>query len=145
MTPMEMIAGIAKGCVELEKRQNDLEQRMNAFEHDREETIKATLAYGRISFAQQKEICKAVRKRAIELCKYAGAYDTLGSRVVSAIYKAIQKYFDIPSYKDLQFNQLTEAFAIISSYEPDSRLMYAITQFYPNQPLKILNILTDDK
>ena len=145
MTPMEMIAGIAKGCVELEKRQNDLEQRMNAFEHDREETIKATLAYGRISFAQQKEICKAVRKRAIELCKYAGAYDTLGSRVVSAIYKAIQKYFDIPSYKDLQFNQLTEAFAIISSYEPDSRLMYAITQFYPNQPLKILNILTGDK
>ena|GEM_PF-960665 len=145
MTPMEMIAGIAKGCVELEKRQNDLEQRMSAFERDREETIKATLAFGRISFAQQKEISKAVRKRAIELCKYAEAYDIVGSRVVNAIYKAVQRYFDIPSYKDLCFNQLTEAFAYISAFEPEAKLMYAITQSWPKPSLGLLNKLTGNE
>lgn len=126
---------------EQEKALADIQKKLEEQETNRDEIIKATLAFGRISYSQQKEISKAVRSKAIEICRYAQTFDTVGNRIISSIYKGIQKYFDIKSYKDLCFNQLTDSFAFIADYEPEPKLLLAISQATPKPDMSFLNLL----
>lgn len=147
MTPMEMIAGIANGCVELENRTKQLEQRQTELEEklnfNRTEVISATMEFGRIGPMQRAQISKAVKLRAINLCMYAPTYEKLGKRVIASIYKALQKKFDVPSYLDLEHRHYTDALIFIECYEPDAKLRRCITDHFPKMNLNFLNLLTE--
>lgn len=147
MSPMEMIAGIANGCVELEKRTVQLEQRQAELEHklaeDREAYVMAAFEFGRIGALQRAEIQKAVKVRAIDLCEYAETYDKVGKRVINSIYKALQKKFDVPSYLDLQHQQYTDALIFIQCWQPSKDLYEAVRKTFPRANFSLLEMLTE--
>lgn len=142
MTPMEMIAGIANGCVELEKRMTQLE---NKLDEDRTTTIKETLSYGRINHTLRKEISAAVKMKSLEICRFASTFDKMGKRVMSNIYKSLQKHFNVESYNDLTFNQYTDAIIFIKLYEPDTKLSVAITKAMPKVDMSLLSSIMETK
>lgn len=129
---------------QLEQRQTDLESRVNAkLEEDREELIKNVIALGRLGSFQRAQIAKAVKKRAIELCEYAETYDKVGKRVISNIYTALQRKFDVPSYLDLQQVDYTDAMLFIECWTPDQTLQIAIYKAHPKTDLTVLNTFFD--
>ncbi len=146
MSPMEMIAGIANGCVELEKRTAQLEQRQTELEQkleaDRDAYVKAAFEFGRIGALQRSEIQKAVKVRAINLCEYAETYDKVGKRVISSIYKALQKKFGVDSYVDLQYQQYTDALIFIQCWEPTKELYDAVRKTFPKVNFDLFGMLT---
>lgn len=121
--------------IQMEQKQNALEARQEELEkklvYNRDEVIKAALAYGCIGSFHQSEIQKTVRLKAIEECRTAQAFDTVGKSVINAIYKSLQQYFDIPSYKDLRINQMTEARAFILDWVPSPELRVKIVNAIP--------------
>lgn len=140
MSAMEMIAGIANGCVELEKRMTQLE---NKLDEDRTTTIKETLSYGRINGTLRKEISTAVKMKSLEICHFASTFDKMGKRVMANIYKSLQKHFNVESYNDLTFNQYTDAIIFIKLYEPDTKLSVAITKAMPKVDMSLLSSITE--
>lgn len=129
---------------QLEQRQTDLESRVNAkLEEDREELIKNVLSFERLGSIQRAQIVKAVKKRAIEICNYAETYDKIGKRVISNIYTALQKQFDVPSYLDLRQNEYTEAMFFIECWTPGQALDLAIYKTHPKPDLTVLNTFFD--
>ncbi|MDE5563721.1 MAG: ORF6C domain-containing protein [Oscillospiraceae bacterium] len=132
--------------IQMEQKQNELEAKQaeleKALDFNQTEVIKATLAYGRIGSFQQQEIQKTVRLRAIEECHTAQAYDAVGKSVINAIYKALQQYFDIPSYKDLRINQMTEARAFILDWIPHPALRTKIVNASPKLNLDFMSVFT---
>jgi prophage antirepressor-like protein len=134
--------------ITLEQRQNELEKRVSdcetKLESDRSRTIEETFGYGRISGTLRNEISKAVKVRAIDICRYADTYDKVGKRVISSIYKAIQKKFGVSSYMDLPFNRYEDTIIFIGCYEPDAKLTVAITKATPKPDMSFLTMLSEN-
>ena len=120
----------------LEKKQEELEKKL---EFNKTEVIKAAFEYGRIGILQREEIQKAVKKRAIEICQYAETYDKVGKSVISSIYKALQKHFEISSYLDLAYNQYTDAMIFVQYFEPDQKLYLKVFHERPKPDISLLN------
>lgn len=127
----------------LEQKQTELENKLAESEKNRDEIIKATFEFGRIGELQRNEITKAVKKRAIELCRYAETYDKVGKSVISSIYKGLQKEFKVKSYLDLSYNQYTDCMIFVQYYEPDQKLDLKIMHEQPKVSMKILEMLTE--
>lgn len=127
----------------LEQKQTELENKLAESEKNRDEIIKATFEFGRIGELQRNEITKAVKKRAIELCRYAETYDKIGKSVISSIYKGLQKEFKVKSYLDLSYNQYTDCMIFVQYYEPDQKLDLKIMHEQPKASMKIFEMLTE--
>lgn len=123
----------------LEERQKQLEEKIAETEEKRSELVKAAFEFGRIGDLQRKEIAKAVKKRAIELCRYAETYDKVGKSVISSIYNALQKHFDVKSYIDISYNQYTDCMIFVQYFEPDVKLFNKIYKEAPKISLSLLN------
>ena len=130
--------------IQMEQRQNALESKQKELEQkldfNRNEVIEAALAYGCIGSFHQSEIQKTVRLKAIEECHTAQAYDAVGKSVINAIYQALQKHFDVPSYKDLRINQMTEVRAFILDWEPAPELYAKIINASPKPKFNLMDI-----
>lgn len=139
------ISPMLQYLIQMEQKQNALEAKQKELEkkldYNRDEVIKAALAYGCIGSFHQSEIQKTVRLKAIEECRTAQAFDTVGKSVINAIYKALQKYFDIPSYKDLRINQMAEARAFILDWEPSPELRVKISNASPKTAFSLMDLL----
>ena len=127
----------------LEQKQTELENKLAESEKNRDEIIKATFEFGRIGELQRNEITKAVKKRAIELCRYAETYDKVGKSVISSIYKGLQKEFKVKSYLDLSYNQYTDCMIFVQYYEPDQKLDLKIMHEQPKPSMKFFEMLTE--
>lgn len=127
----------------LEQKQTELENKLAESKKNRDEIIKATFEFGRIGELQRNEITKAVKKRAIELCRYAETYDKIGKSVISSIYKGLQKEFKVKSYLDLSYNQYTDCMIFVQYYEPDQKLDLKIMHEQPKASMKIFEMLTE--
>lgn len=127
----------------LEQKQTELENKLAESEKNRDEIIKATFEFGRIGELQRNEITKAVKKRAIELCRYAETYDKVGKSVISSIYKGLQKEFKVKSYLDLSYNQYTDCMIFIQYFFPDQKLDLKIMHEQPKPSMKIFEMLTE--
>lgn len=127
----------------LEQKQIELENKLAESEKNRDEIIKATFEFGRIGALQREEIQKAVKKRAIELCRYAETYDKVGKSVISSIYKGLQKEFKVKSYLDLSYNQYTDCMIFIQYFFPDQKLDLKIMHEQPKPSMKIFEMLTE--
>lgn len=132
--------------IQMEQRQNQLEQRQTELEQklesDRDAYVKAAFEFGRIGALQRSEIQKAVKVRAINLCEYAETYDKVGKRVISSIYKALQKKFGVDSYVDLQYQQYTDALIFIQCWEPTKELYDAVRKTFPKVNFDLFGMLT---
>lgn len=139
------ISPMLQYLIQMEQKQNALEAKQKELEkkldYNRDEVIKAALAYGCIGSFQQSEIQKTVRLKAIEECHTAQAFDTVGKSVINSIYKALQQYFDIPSYKDLRINQMAEARAFILDWEPSPELRVKISNASPKPAFSLMDLL----
>ena len=127
----------------LEQKQTELENKLAESEKNRDEIIKATFEFGRIGELQRNEITKAVKKRAIELCRYAETYDKVGKSVISSIYKGLQKEFKVKSYLDLSYNQYTDCMIFIQYFFPDQKLDLKIMHEQPKPSMKFFEMLTE--
>ncbi|MDE5753361.1 MAG: ORF6N domain-containing protein [Oscillospiraceae bacterium] len=131
--------------IQMEQRQNQLEQKQKELEakleFNKTEVIKAAFEYGRIGILQREEIQKAVKKRAIEICQYAETYDKVGKSVISSIYKALQKHFEISSYLDLAYNQYTDAMIFVQYFEPDPKLYRKVMDERPKLDMTLMDVL----
>ena len=127
----------------LEQKQTELENKLAESEKNRDEIIKATFEFGRIGELQRNEITKAVKKRAIELCRYAETYDKVGKSVISSIYKGLQKEFKVKSYLDLSYNQYTDCMIFIQYFSPDQKLDLKIMHEQPKPSMKFFEMLTE--
>ena len=127
----------------LEQKQTELENKLAESEKNRDEIIKATFEFGRIGELQRNEITKAVKKRAIELCRYAETYDKVGKSVISSIYKGLQKEFKVKSYLDLSYNQYTDCMIFIQYFFPDQKLDLKIMHEQPKTSMKFFEMLTE--
>ena len=132
--------------IQMEQRQNQLEQRQKELETmletDRDELIKAVLTFERIGGYQRKEITKAVRSRAFDICHYAEVYDKMGKRVIDNIYAALQKKFEVESYLDLTMHQFTDAIIFIQCFEPDKKLQIDIYSAVSKPDMTFFNLFT---
>lgn len=139
------ISPMLQYLIQMEQKQNALEAKQAELEkkldYNRDEVIKAALAYGCIGSFHQSEIQKTVRLKAIEECRTAQAFDTVGKSVINSIYKALQQYFDIPSYKDLRINQMAEARAFILDWMPSPELRAKITNATPKPNVRLWDML----
>ncbi len=121
---------------QLETKQQEMGDKLEQMQENRDELIKATLDFGRISYSQQMSITKAVKLRAIKCCCTAQAYSKVGKRVIASIYNALKEKFDVTSYRDLRMNQMTDALVFIEIWEPDLPLLTEIVNAGP----KLLNL-----
>lgn len=86
---------------------------------------------------QCEEITKAVKKRAIEICRYAETYDKIGKSIISSIYKALQRHFDVSS--DLAYNQYTDTMIFIQHFKPNQELYIKVLDEQPKSNLSLPN------
>ena len=140
---LQYLISLEQKTKELEQKQTELENKLAESEKNRDEIIKATFEFGRIGELQRNEITKAVKKRAIELCRYAETYDKIGKSVISSIYKGLQKEFNVKSYLDLSYNQYTDCMIFVQYYEPDQKLDLKIMHEQPKASMKIFEMLTE--
>lgn len=131
--------------IQMEQKQNALEAKQKELEQkldfNRKEVIEAALSYGCIGSFHQSEVQKTVRLKAIEECRTAQAFGTVGKSVINAIYKALQQYFGIPSYKDLRINQMAEARAFILDWMPSPELREKIAKATPKPKFNLMDLL----
>lgn len=139
------ISPMLQYLIQMEQKQNALEAKQKELEQkldfNRKEVIEAALAYGCIGSFHQSEVQKTVRLKAIEECRTAQAFDTVGKSVINAIYKALQRYFGIPSYKDLRINQMAEARAFILDWMPSPELREKIAKATPKPKFNLMDLL----
>lgn len=139
------ISPMLQYLIQMEQKQNALEAKQKELEQkldfNRKEVIEAALAYGCIGSFHQSEVQKTVRLKAIEECRTAQAFDTVGKSVINAIYKALQQYFGIPSYKDLRINQMAEARAFILDWMPSPELREKIAKATPKPKFNLMDLL----
>ena len=140
---LQYLISLEQKTKELEQKQTELENKLAESEKNRDEIIKATFEFGRIGELQRNEITKAVKKRAIELCRYAETYDKIGKSVISSIYKGLQKEFNVKSYLDLSYNQYTDCMIFVQYYEPNQKLDLKIMREQPKVSMKIFEMLTE--
>ena len=138
---LQYLISLEQKTKELENRQTELENKVADSEKNRDELIKATFEFGRIGELQRNEIVRAVKKRAIELCRYAETYEKVGKSVMHSIYKALQKEFNVNSYLDLAYNQYTNAMIFIQYFEPTQNLDLKIMHAQPKTSMKIFELL----
>ena len=139
------ISPMLQYLIQMEQKQNALEAKQKELEQkldfNRKEVIEAALSYGCIGSFHQSEVQKTVRLKAIEECRTAQAFDTVGKSVINAIYKALQQYFGIPSYKDLRINQMAEARAFILDWMPSPELREKIAKATPKPKFNLMDLL----
>ena len=138
--------------IQMEQRQNAIEQRQDKMEQDmktklevdRTELIKNVLAFESIGSFQRKEIAKAVKSRAIDIChQNIVVYDKVGKRVIDNIYNALQKKFEVESYIDLKQHQFVDAITFIQCFMPDDKLEMTVLQAFPKPDMHLFNALFD--
>lgn len=139
------ISPMLQYLIQMEQKQNAIEAKQKELEQkldfNRKEVIEAALSYGCIGSFHQSEVQKTVRLKAIEECRTAQAFDTVGKSVINAIYKALQQYFGIPSYKDLRINQMAEARAFILDWMPSPELREKIAKATPKPKFNLMDLL----
>lgn len=140
---LQYLISLEQKTKELESRQTELENKVADSEKNRDELIKATFEFGRIGELQRNEIVRAVKKRAIELCRYAETYEKVGKSVMHSIYKALQKEFNVSSYLDLAYNQYTNAMIFIQYFEPNQNLDLKIMHAQHKTSMKIFELLEE--
>ena len=115
----------------LEAKQTELENRIEEAKELKKDEIQEVLEYSRISSALAKQISKAVKTKCIQVCQFAGTYEAVGKKVESKIYKDLQKLFNVPSYKDLCYYQLNNAWSFIITWQPDVKTHAIILNNFP--------------
>ncbi|MBQ4535031.1 MAG: Rha family transcriptional regulator [Ruminococcus sp.] len=128
---------------QLEAKQQELENKIADITEMRDETIKATFNYGRIDTELQKSIVKAVKIRCIDICRTAQMYDAVHKRIESTIYSDIKKRFGVSSYKDLAYNQFSDALLFIEMWKPNAKIEKLMRENTPKPDLSILEAIVE--
>lgn len=128
---------------QLEAKQQELENKIADITEMRDETIKATFNYGRIDSELQKSIVKAVKIRCIDICRTAQMYDAVHKRIESTIYSDIKKRFEVSSYKDLAYNQFSDALLFIELWKPNAKIEKLMRENTPKPDLSILEAIVE--
>ena len=128
---------------QLEAKQQELENKIADITEMRDETIKATFNYGRINAELQKSIVKAVKIRCIDICRTAQMYDAVHKRIESTIYSDIKKRFEVSSYKDLAYNQFSDALLFIEMWKPNAKIEKLMRENTPKPDLSILEAIVE--
>ena len=127
---------------QLEKKQEELESKIADISEIRDNTIKATFEYGRISSELQKSISKTVKIRCIDICGTAQMYEAVHKSIENTIYSDIKKRFEVSSYRELAYNQFADALLFIEMWQPNSKIEKLM---YENTPKPtFLNMLMGD-
>lgn len=134
---LQYLITLEKKQNQLEKKQAELEQKIKDVENNNDETIKAAIEYGRISLALQKQLAKNIKFKVLDICKYSETYDACGKKIESRINKALQRKFNVTSYKELRYNQYVDALIFIDVWEPDINTQVVLSKAFPKPRLDI--------
>lgn len=129
---------------QLEKKQEELESKIADISEIRDNTIKATFEYGRISSELQKSISKTVKIRCIDICGTAQMYDAVHKSIENTIYSDIKKRFEVSSYRELAYNQFADALLFIEMWQPNSKIEKLMYENTPKPNMRFLNMLMGD-
>lgn len=129
---------------QLEKKQEELESKIADISEIRDNTIKATFEYGRISSELQKSISKTVKIRCIDICGTAQMYEAVHKSIENTIYSDIKKRFEVSSYRELAYNQFADALLFIEMWQPNSKIEKLMYENTPKPNMKFLNMLMGD-
>lgn len=129
---------------QLEKKQEELENKIADISEIRDNTIKATFEYGRISSELQKSISKTVKIRCIDICGTAQMYEAVHKSIENTIYSDIKKRFEVSSYRELAYNQFADALLFIEMWQPNSRIEKLMYENTPKPNMTFLNMLMGD-
>lgn len=129
---------------QLEKKQEELENKIADISEIRDNTIKATFEYGRISSELQKSISKTVKIRCIDICGTAQMYEAVHKSIENTIYSDIKKRFEVSSYRELAYNQFADALLFIEMWQPNSKIEKLMYENTPKPNMKFLNMLMGD-
>lgn len=129
---------------QLEKKQEELENKIADISEIRDNTIKATFEYGRISSELQKSISKTVKIRCIDICGTAQMYDAVHKSIENTIYSDIKKRFEVSSYRELAYNQFADALLFIEMWQPNSKIEKLMYENTPKPNMRFLNMLMGD-
>lgn len=140
---LQYLISLEKKQNELEVKQNELEAKISNIEEFSDEKVQDILSYGRISYALQKSISRAVKFQCIKICQFAGTYEAVGKKVESRIYRDLQKEFNVPSYRDLRYNQVSDVLVFVEMWEPDLQTSSLIASNLPKANFNIFSILSD--
>lgn len=129
---------------QLEKKQEELENKIADISEIRDNTIKATFEYGRISSELQKSISKTVKIRCIDICGTAQMYEAVHKSIENTIYSDIKKRFEVSSYRELAYNQFADALLFIEMWQPNSKIEKLMYENTPKPNMRFLNMLMGD-
>ena len=129
---------------QLEKKQEELESKIADISEIRDNTIKATFEYGRISSELQKSISKTVKIRCIDICGTAQMYEAVHKSIENTIYSDIKKRFEVSSYRELAYNQFADALLFIEMWQPNSKIEKLMYENTPKPNMTFLNMLMGD-
>ncbi len=129
---------------QLEKKQEELENKIADISEIRDNTIKATFEYGRISSELQKSISKTVKIRCIDICGTAQMYEAVHKSIENTIYSDIKKRFEVSSYRELAYNQFADALLFIEMWQPNSKIEKLMYENTPKPNMTFLNMLMGD-
>ena len=132
---------------ELESKIEDIEElesKIADISEIRDNTIKATFEYGRISSELQKSISKTVKIRCIDICGTAQMYEAVHKSIENTIYSDIKKRFEVSSYRELAYNQFADALLFIEMWQPNSKIEKLMYENTPKPNMTFLNMLMGD-
>ena len=129
---------------QLEKKQEELDSKIADISEIRDNTIKATFEYGRISSELQKSISKTVKIRCIDICGTAQMYEAVHKSIENTIYSDIKKRFEVSSYRELAYNQFADALLFIEMWQPNSKIEKLMYENTPKPNMTFLNMLMGD-
>lgn len=129
---------------QLEKKQEELESKIADISEIRDNTIKATFEYGRISSELQKSISKTVKIRCIDICGTAQMYEAVHKSIENTIYSDIKKRFEVSSYRELAYNQFADALLFIEMWQPNSKIEKLMYENTPKPNMTLINMLMGD-
>ena len=129
---------------QLEKKQEELKNKIADISEIRDNTIKATFEYGRISSELQKSISKTVKIRCIDICGTAQMYEAVHKSIENTIYSDIKKRFEVSSYRELAYNQFADALLFIEMWQPNSKIEKLMYENTPKPNMTFLNMLMGD-
>ena len=122
----------------------ELESKIADISEIRDNTIKATFEYGRISSELQKSISKTVKIRCIDICGTAQMYEAVHKSIENTIYSDIKKRFEVSSYRELAYNQFADALLFIEMWQPNSKIEKLMYENTPKPNMTFLNMLMGD-
>lgn len=141
---LQYLISLEKKQNELESKQIELENKISGIEELNEEKVQNILSYGRISYALQKSISRTVKFQCIKICQFACTYEAVGKKVESRIYRDLQKEFNVSSYRDLSYNQISDVLVFVETWQPDLQTTSLIAENYPKSNFNIFSMLSGE-